>query len=125
LLTPLTPLCIEAPADVVGGNRVASLGARLRVELWKPFDDELKALSDRSWERCAIDRPGTSVAGDAFSVNVSFVFVRAGVFGMSMLISGRGGRKGFCSRPSALFDEDAMINRQDVVLIRNYDDVIE
>jgi hypothetical protein len=116
LLTPLIPLCIDAAAEVVGGSRVASLGARLRAEVWNPLDDELMALSDRSWGRCAIDRPGTSVAGDAFSVNVSFVFDRAGVFGISMLISGKVGREEFCSRPSALLDcGDAMFNRQDVV----------
>ena len=50
LLIPLTPLCIEAPADVVGGSSVASLGARLRAEVWKPLEEELMALSDRSWE---------------------------------------------------------------------------
>jgi hypothetical protein len=51
LLTPLIPLCIEPAADVVGGSSVASLGARLRLEAWKPLDEELMALRDRSWGR--------------------------------------------------------------------------
>lgn len=116
LLIPLTPLCVDAPADVVGGRSVASLGARLRLENGNAFDDELIALSERSWEYCAKDRSATSVAGETLSANVenvSFVFVRAGVLGMSTVISGRGGRDEFCSRPAALLDcEDAMFNRR-------------
>jgi hypothetical protein len=79
------------------------------------------ALSDRSWERWANDRSGTSVAGEAFSFDVeklSTVFDRAGAFGISTVISGRVGREGFGSRPGALLDcEDAMFNRQYVVLV--------
>lgn len=97
---------------------MASLGARLRPAFWRPLEDELIALIDRSWERGANDRSGTRVAGDAFSVSVekdSIVFDRAGAFGMSTVISGRGGREEFWgwSRPCALLDwEDAMFNRQ-------------
>jgi hypothetical protein len=51
-------------------------------------------------------------------LKVSVVFDRAGALGMSTVISGRVGREEFGSRPGALFDcEDAMFNRQDVVLI--------
>lgn len=116
MLTPLTPLCTEPAADVVGGRSVASLGARLRPAFWKPLDDELIALSDRSCDLFANDRSGTSVAGDAFSVRVeklSIVFDRAGAFGMSTVISGKVGREEFWSRPCALLDwEEAMFNRR-------------
>lgn len=48
--------------------------------------------------------------------NVSVVFERIGVLGMSTVISGRVGRGASCSRPGALLeDEDAMFNRQFVV----------
>jgi hypothetical protein len=80
------------------------------------LEDELMALRDCSCEWCWKDRSATNVAGETFSVRVekvSFVFVRAGVLGMSTVISGRGGRAVFGSRPAALLDcEDAMFNRQ-------------
>jgi hypothetical protein len=121
LLTPPIPLCTEAAADIVGGSSVASLGARLRPEAWKPLEEELMALSDRSWERWVNDCSGTSVAGEAFSFDaekLSTVFDRAGVIGMSTVISGRVGREELGSRLCALFDcEDAMFNRQHMVSV--------
>lgn len=47
----LMPLWIETSADVVGGNNVASLGARLRAEASIAFEEELMLLNDRS---CAL-----------------------------------------------------------------------
>lgn len=108
-MNALVPLCTDAPADVDGGARVASLAARLREKGFR------EVLLSRECD-AGRGRSGARVAGDAFSVNVesvSLVFVRIGVRGMSTVISGRGGRVVSSSRPSAaLEDEDAMINRQ-------------
>lgn len=110
-------MCVDVPADVLGGANVASLVARLRPVYTFELEAVLCALVDGFRECiCLKDRSGARVAGEMSSlavtaVSVSSVLARIGVLGISTVISGRGGKDALTARPGASFG-DAMLSRR-------------